>query len=79
MIGLISRKKFERAIEREKSHAYLRGYQDGRIAAKQDAIFTKYTPNEIRAALGYEPIGDNTELGENINELFISAHKNRLI
>lgn len=36
--------------------AYLSGYNSGLNAGRQEAIFKKFTPNEIREACGLDPI-----------------------
>lgn len=51
-------------IDKEKcdsliNKAYLEGYRAGVEYGKQEAIFKKHSPNEIREALGLDPIKEN--------------------
>ena len=35
---------------------YMKGYNAGYEAGKEEGLYTRYTPNELRAAFGLKPI-----------------------
>lgn len=43
------------------NQAYMQGYELGKAAGERDAIFKKYTTNDLRAALNLPPIEDGAE------------------
>jgi hypothetical protein len=57
----------ERELTAIENKNYIRGYELGYKAGKQDALSQKYTPNQIREILGLPPIekfyfGDSEEV-----------------
>lgn len=42
--------------------SYLEGYEEGKKVGKQQAIFEKYTPNQIRAALELDSIKSESDV-----------------
>ena len=54
---IISQKEYNAVMNQSFTSGYDLGYRAGR----EDAAFSKFTPNEIRAAFGFEPM-KNTEV-----------------
>lgn len=53
---IITKKKFTALIEKEKSKAYLQGYERGIELGKREMLMKKVTPNDIRQAFGFPPL-----------------------
>lgn len=50
----MSTKEYNAALNR----ATIKGYNLGFSAGRQEALMSRYTPNEIRKAFGFEPFGE---------------------
>ena len=51
---ILTQKQFDAEIDKVYTHAY----QVGLIAGRQEALLSRYTPNELREILGLEPVVD---------------------
>lgn len=54
---ILTEKEFNMKINK----AYLRGYEQGKSAGRQEELFEKYSINHIREAFGMSPIGQKIE------------------
>lgn len=69
----IIRKKELMEIYKRSSSEFARAYDAGYEAGRHDAIFDEFSPNQIRAACGLDPLPVESKEWKRINRLFEEA------